>query len=203
MKRRLLLRHPPVALAWAGRCYGRSDMGWSREGLAMARRLTAELAAERFDLIVHSGLRRTARLAESIARASGAAVLADPRWAERDFGDWEGRRWNAIWRETGDAMDGMLTDPARFRPGGGETTAELAARAWNGWTALPTDQSVLIVSHGGPIASVRMRAAGAGYANMAALIPKPGQAWRTGGESLETEDSACGLPGIQKLAGKT
>ena len=67
----LLVRHPPVALAWRKRCYGRSDMGWSRAGLAMARRLAEDLAAVRIDAIVHSGALRTARLAAMIARRSG------------------------------------------------------------------------------------------------------------------------------------
>ncbi|MBA3879328.1 MAG: histidine phosphatase family protein [Sphingobium sp.] len=169
------MRHPPVALGWAGRCYGRSDMGWSREGAAMARRLVPALAAEGFDRVIHSGLHRTRRLAEAVARASGASLSADPRWAERDFGDWEGRRWDAIWRETGDAMDGMITDPECFRPGGGETTAELAARAWAAWQDLPSDGSILVVAHGGPIAVVRMRLAGSDYPALAGLIPPPGE----------------------------
>jgi len=175
VSRRVLLRHPPVAHAWAGRCYGRSDMGWSREGAAMARGLASTLARERFDVVVHSGLRRTRLLAERVARASGAELIDDPRWAERDFGNWEGRRWDSIWRETGDAMDGMLTDPDRFRPGGGETTAELAARAWAALNALPARADALVVSHGGPIASIRMRIQGACYDALAGLIPAPGQ----------------------------
>lgn len=156
----LLVRHPPVARAWAGRCYGRSDMGWSRAGAALARPLAARLAAEPLDAIVHSGLVRTRRLAEAVAQARpGCPVLADPRWAERDFGGWEGRTWQAIWRETGDAMDGMMTDPAGLRPGGGETGAELSARVAAGWAALPPGL-VLVVAHGGSIAALRCALAG-------------------------------------------
>ena len=150
-------------------------MGWSREGAAMARGLVSALAAEAFDLVVHSGLIRTRRLAEAVARATGAQPIADPRWTERDFGDWEGRRWDAIWRETGNAMDGMIADPAGFRPGGGETTAALAARAWSAWEDLPSDGHILVVAHGGPIAVVRMRLAGADYPALVGFIPSPGE----------------------------
>lgn len=156
----LLVRHPPVARRWAGRCYGRSDMGWSREGAAMARALVGTLAAEPLAAIVHSGLGRTRRLAEAVARRRpGCVPVSDPRWAERDFGGWEGRTWQAIWRETGDAMDGMMTDPAGYRPGGGETGAELSARVAAGWAALPAGP-VLVVAHGGSIAALRCALAG-------------------------------------------
>ena len=158
--RALLVRHPPVARAWAGRCYGRSDMGWSREGQAVARALADRFADEPLAAIVHSGLRRTRRLADLVARRHSCPIIADPRWAERDFGDWEGRTWQAIWRETGDAMDGMIHDPHGFRPGGGETGLELSNRALAAWADLPPGDPILVVAHGGPIAAIRCAMAG-------------------------------------------
>ncbi len=73
---------------------------------------------------------------------------------ERDFGAWESQPWDAIWQAEGSAMDGMIDAPARFRPGGGETTEELAARALAWLAALPAEASVIAVSHGGPIAAL-------------------------------------------------
>ncbi len=171
----LLVRHPPVARAWAGRCYGRSDMGWSRAGERLARDLAALLAAEAPARIVHSGARRTARLAQMVARRTGRPATADPRWLERDFGRWEGRSWGAIWRETGDLMDGMMTDPEGFRPGGGETGADLAARACAAWQALPAAGDTLVIAHGGPIAAIRTWLAGEPLDRMVAHIPAPGE----------------------------
>lgn len=156
----LLVRHPPVALAWSGRCYGRSDMGWSREGQAVARALAARLADEPLASIVHSGLQRTRRLAELVGRRHTCPIVADLRWAERDFGDWEGRTWQAIWRETGNAMDGMIHDPDGFRPGGGETGLELSTRAFAAWAGLPPGDPVLVIAHGGTIAAIRCALAG-------------------------------------------
>ena len=170
----LLVRHPPVAKAWAGRCYGRSDMGWSHDGAAMARRLATELAAEPFTTIVHSGAIRTRRLAGMVARLTGRPVREDPRWLERDFGTWEGRRWDAIWRETGDLMDRMMTHPRDFRPGGGETGLDLARRAGAAWDALPRAEDVLVISHGGPIAAIRTRLAGLPLERMIAAVPPCG-----------------------------
>lgn len=149
----LLVRHTEVARAWQGRCYGQSDMGLSRAGAAHARTLAPELAEWKPDLVLHSGLRRAQILADTIATLVGVAAIADPAWMERDFGSWEGRRWTAIYRETGNAMDGMIEAPNSFRPGNGETTMELAARANAALRKLPW-QRVLVVTHGGPIAAI-------------------------------------------------
>lgn len=149
----LLVRHPAVARAWAGRCYGVSDIGLSRAGLIQVRSLVPQLAAWAPTHIVHSGLRRAASLALALARQTGVPATCDPRWRERDFGTWEGRSWQAIYRATGSAMDGMIDAPDSFRPGDGETTAELAARAVEAYGALPGGR-VLVVSHGGPIAAM-------------------------------------------------
>ncbi|WP_010161734.1 histidine phosphatase family protein [Sphingomonas sp. PAMC 26617] len=170
----LLVRHPPVALAWRKRCYGRSDMGWSRAGLAMARGLAEELSAVPIDAIVHSGALRTARLAAMIARRRGVPVQADTGWLERDFGTWEGRTWHAIWRETGDLMDRMMTDPAGFRPGGGETGLDLSERACAAWGRLPGSGTTLVIAHGGPIAAVRAWQAGEPLEAMVGFIPACG-----------------------------
>lgn len=171
----LLVRHTEVARAWQGRCYGRSDMGLSREGSAHLRTLAPELSRWRPDLVVHSGLRRARILADAIAAHARVASSPDPVWRERDFGSWEGRTWTAIYRETGNAMDGMIDDPARFRPGGGETTMELAARSLAAWRSLPS-QRVLVVTHGGPIAAIVGSLNAANVAEWPKLAPAPGGA---------------------------
>jgi broad specificity phosphatase PhoE len=171
----LLVRHPPVTLAWRKRCYGRSDMGWSRDGLALARRLAGDLAVRPIDAIVHSGALRTARLAALVARHGGVPVRADPGWLERDFGAWEGRTWHAIWRETGDLMDRMMTDPEGFRPGGGETGRELSERAKAAWGRLPRYGTTLVIAHGGPIAALRTWQAGESLAAMVRFVPGCGE----------------------------
>ena len=167
----LLVRHPPVARAWTGRCYGRSDMGWSREGAVLARTLACQLADESIAYVVHSGALRTRRLAAII----GGEAHEDPRWLERDFGSWEGRRWDAIWRESGALMDRMMTHPHDFRPGGGETGAELSARARAAWAALPTGGNTLVIAHGGPIAAVRTWLAGRSLERMIEAVPRCGE----------------------------
>jgi broad specificity phosphatase PhoE len=169
-RRILLIRHAPVALRWHGRCYGHTDAGLSRAGTKQSREIARAISgrrdAEEISAVIHSGQRRAAYLAGLIAAAAGVEFRMDERWRERDFGAWEGRSWNSIWRNTGADMDRMLTEPRRFRPGGGETTAELFARSVLAWRALPKKPHVVVVTHGGPIACVRCQLAGADFARL-------------------------------------
>ena len=141
----------------------------------MVARLRDALSQEPPARVVHSGLARTRRLAEAIARATGCAITADARWQERDFGSWEGRTWTRIWRDTGRDMDRMVTQPDRFRPGGGETTRELWDRALAALDEVDPRGSTLVVSHGGPIACVRAAAAGASIQQVIGFVPRCGE----------------------------
>ena len=170
-----LVRHPPVSKAWQKRCYGQSDPGLSRDGMAMAETLVDQLAALKPDVIVHSDLARTRAIAEPVARRLGLKCVADPLWRERNFGDWEGQTWNAIYRATGNAMDGMIDDPEHFRPGGGETTYELIARIKRVLAGLPNLPSVIVIAHGGPIACAKLIADDLPIASLGANIPALGE----------------------------
>lgn len=169
----LLVRHTEVARAWRGRCYGVSDVPLSRVGRAAIAELAIRLAAERLCWVMHSGLTRTRLLAARTAKLAGCQLCEDNDWCERDFGDWEGRSWNAIYRETGNAMDGMIDAPDRFRPGGGETTVELADRVTLARQRLPAGPGV-VVTHGGPIAALLGRDRGAPVAEWPTLVPAQG-----------------------------
>lgn len=169
-----LVRHPPVAKAWQKRCYGQSDPGLSRQGHEMIAPLVDKLAALIPDAIIHSDLQRTRAIAEPLARRLGITSTADPLWRERDFGTWEGQTWNAIYRASGNAMDGMVNDPDHFRPGGGETTRTLATRIQGTLQNLPDVDCIVIISHGGPIACAIAMQTGASYHRLASLIPSTG-----------------------------
>lgn len=176
MARKLILvRHPSVAKAWSGRCYGQSDMGLSREGEAMLAPLIEQLAAMKPDHVIHSGLRRARMVGEPLASRLGIPAITAPAWQERHFGAWEGRSWQAIYRQTGNIMDGMIDAPDSFRPGSiGETTADLIARITQALTVLPQTGNVAVITHGGPIAAVRHLQAGTPIAEMASHIIPPG-----------------------------
>lgn len=168
-----LVRHTAVALTWKGRCYGVSDVPLSRVGKAAAIGLSAELAAAEPAWVLHSGLIRTRFLAERIVAHMGCPLYEDGGWGERDFGTWEGQTWAAIYRTSGNAMDGMIDAPGAFRPGGGETTFELADRATAAYDRLPSGNG-LVVTHGGPIAGLLGRRRHLPVVNWPTLVPPCG-----------------------------
>ena len=172
----LLVRHTEVARAWRGRCYGSSNMGLSRAGTAHARAIAPQLAAWRPDIILHSDRRRTGVLADLVARLAGVETVADARWRERDFGDWEGRTWGAIYRATGNAMDGMIDAPDSFRPRGGETTRAMIDRIAAAYRDLPPGR-VMVVTHGGPAAVVRSLWGRLPVSALPTLIPALGESF--------------------------
>ncbi|MBB3859580.1 broad specificity phosphatase PhoE [Novosphingobium hassiacum] len=170
----ILVRHPPVTLAWQTRCYGQSDPGLSRAGQAMIAPLVDRLAAMAPDVIIHSDMKRTRAIAEPLGERLGIVPLAEPLWRERDFGAWEGQRWNAIYRATGDAMDGMVDAPETFRPGGsGETTQRLINRITAALAATPCKATVVVITHGGPIACARATQMPEEIVLLPDLIPSP------------------------------
>ncbi len=175
MRRLLLLRHTAVAPRWAGICYGRHDAGLGEAGRRRAHLLAATIELVGFGRVVASPSRRARLLGGLLARRRGVALEIEPRLAERDFGAWERRPWDAIWRETGSAMDGMLEAPDAYRPGGGETTAELAARVRAWFDGLPEACTVVAVAHGGPIAALLGGLLGEAPRDWLRHVPAPGE----------------------------
>lgn len=168
-----LVRHTEVARRWRGRCYGVTDVGLSRAGAAAIGPLALELAACRPEWVIQSDLTRTRRLALAVARHAGCPILADPAWRERDFGTWEGQSWNAIYRASGNAMNGMIEAPGTFCPGGGETTLELAVRVATAMSSLPVGRGI-VITHGGPIASLLGQERGLAPREWLSLVPSVG-----------------------------
>lgn len=170
----LLVRHTEVAVRWRGRCYGRSDMGLSRAGTIHAPEVAQSVADWRPDIVIHSGLKRARVLANQISLRTGLLSIAVPAWQERDFGTWEGQSWAAIYRATGSAMDGMIDAPTTFRPGGGETTAELTQSAMTALAALPRGR-IAVITHGGPIAAILGTISGLPVGQWPLLVPRLGE----------------------------
>lgn len=81
----------------------------------------------------------------------------------------------AIYWNTGNAMDGMMDAPDTFRPGEtGETTQELLDRTGDALACLPATGRIVVVAHGGPIGMTRMQLEGCAIADLPGLITQPG-----------------------------
>lgn len=151
MTRLLLLRHGRTAWNLDGRGQGHTDIPLDDVGRAQAAAAGQAVAALRPDVVWSSDSSR----ARETAAAIGLPVHVDPRLREINLGTYEGRtlaEWEAddpdtyrLWRSGHDV-----------RRGGGETYAEVAARASAavGEAVASLDHPsglVVVVCHGGAI----------------------------------------------------
>ncbi len=143
-----LIRHPAPSIE-PGICYGRLDVGITPGGAERIGALAADPALRGAKRVWSSPARRCRGLAEAIATTLAAPLTIDPRLQELDFGDWEGRPWDAVARAE---LDRWAAGPLDFAPPGGETGAALIARVHGLHADLCQDwQDCVIVSHGGPL----------------------------------------------------
>lgn len=152
-----LVRHLPPLVA-PSVCYGRTDLGTDPAAQQLALPgLRAALPASA--PLYSSPLQRCTVLANAL----GQHVHVDPRLAELDFGAWEMQPWDAIHRAE---IDAWAADVAGFRPGGGESVADMAARVDAFYRDLDAPDAI-IVCHAGTIRLLMARAAGLDVQQMA------------------------------------
>jgi len=142
---RVFTPHPEVGLTERGRA----------QAAAAAGVIAARFAARR---VVASPLRRARQTAEAIAVALGLEVDVEPELRERGYGDFAGQPYAA-------PRPGW--DPEAWwawRPPGGETLVEVAARAGavvDRIAAAAPDDDVVVVSHGGVMLALERHVTGA------------------------------------------
>jgi alpha-ribazole phosphatase len=148
-----LVRHLPP-LVDAGVCYGRTDL--ATDPATQLHAVPALRAALPPDAPVYSSpLQRCATLAAALGRL----VHLDARLAELDFGNWEMQRWDAIPRA---GIDAWAADVAGYRPGGGDSVADMAVRVAGFYDDVrATDVlDAIVICHAGTIRLLTARAAG-------------------------------------------
>ncbi|GAJ15856.1 unnamed protein product, partial [marine sediment metagenome] len=154
MMRVILVRHGETIWNEEQRYQGASDPPLSERGELQARRLAARLASESIGLIYSSDSTRALQTADQIAAHHGRQVRADPRLREMDFGDWEGLTYSEIRERYPQALARWQGDPLATSPPGGESLAQLAMRVGDvldDFPKLDQAETVLVVSHGGPL----------------------------------------------------
>ena len=188
-----LVRHAQPLID-AGICYGRLDMAAEADATAQcAARLAAQLPAGL--RMVSSPLQRCEQLAHALyALRPDLAYKTDARLQEMNFGQWEGRAWQAIPRAELEAWTG---DFAHYQAGhDGESVTAFMARvgaAFDELTLRPQplamaqgtvvqESGVLWITHAGVIRAVELLAQGVRHIERAdqwpVEAPKYGQ-WRT------------------------
>ena len=136
-RRFLFLRHGETE-GNAQRIYQSVETPLNAIGLGQARRAAEYLRAHPVERIFASDMRRAWQTAETAAEVVRAPVTAEPRLRERWFGDLVGQSSRDLdWR---------------IEPPEGESLREFILRTQAGLNhALDTEESTLVVSHGGPL----------------------------------------------------
>lgn len=151
----ILVRHTRVT-GTEGLCYGRHDVAlastFDEEASAVAAQLPWTPQA-----ILSSPATRCRRLAGVLAAAAGIEVQVEPRLAEMDMGEWEGRRWDAL---SGPAFEAWKADPWHTAPPGGESPDAFVARVAGLRSELlaARPDRLLLVTHAGVIRAWRCAA---------------------------------------------
>jgi broad specificity phosphatase PhoE len=177
MRTVLLIRHGAVEGDAEGRFLGAADAAMCAAGEAQIRELAARLRPRVTpDAIYCSDLSRSRRTAELLTNGSAIPIRVRPALREIDMGDWQGlsRREVAERRPADYAARGR--DIANFRPPGGESFADLAARVLPCWRGVVEDgetQVVAIAGHAGVNRVILCHLLGVPLANLFRIAQRP------------------------------
>ena len=154
----VVVRHGETRWNLEQRIQGQGDSPLTESGRAQAEAIARRIAAApAFDVLVASDLGRAHDTARPIARATGLAIRLDPRLRERHFGIGEGLTYD----EVGERFPGAFRsegaiDPDYAIPGGESRRRfhERVARAFEALAAEHPDARIIVVTHGGVLATL-------------------------------------------------
>ena len=143
----VFVRHGETVANREGRFLGRADPPLTRRGEQQMHALAAALAAEDVAAVLTSPLARAQVTARAIGDVHGLEPQADDRLLELDYGDWDGKAFDAV---PADAMARWRDDVA-FVPPGGESLQAVADRMRRFCCDWLGEGVVVAVSHVSPI----------------------------------------------------
>ncbi|PSQ18778.1 histidine phosphatase family protein [Halobacteriales archaeon QS_8_69_26] len=165
----LLTRHGETPWNAARRIQGWAPVGLNDRGRDQARTAAGRIdGAYDVDRVVASDLTRTRETTRILRSALGLphdAVTFERGWRERDFGVYQGLGYDEVYEGRPEFAVGE-TGVASFRatPEGGESTLAARERVMDAWErlleGLDPGETVLVVTHGGPIHVVLADVAG-------------------------------------------
>src|SRR5687767_15014910 len=160
-----LVRHATTRASASGTNLGQADdAALTADGDRLAAWVGAAIALELEALVtgeirlVSSPARRCLATAEAIARAVAPAsdslpIATEAGLRELDYGAWEGLTAEECRRRDPDLRAAWETNPVRVRAPGGESGADVAARAFpvlegiETWLAADRERAAVVVSH--------------------------------------------------------
>lgn len=161
----VLIRHGETDWNAEGRIQGHLQIPLNRRGRAQAEALGTHLQGTRFAAVYSSDLLRALQTAQAIVRHSGQEIREDVRLREWDLGVLAGLRRTQAEHDQPHAArirrDYLVDEPI---PGGESIRQrfERVTRAVGDIAARHPRDTVLVVSHGGPLGDCYRRAVGKG-----------------------------------------
>lgn len=125
-----LVRHGEVHSNWHARAYGDHDVPLSTIGEEDTRTMAAAFRGRELAGVRASPLQRALAMGRAIAGAAGAPLVVDPRIKEVWRGEWQGIAAPEFRRRWEEDRVRFLADPWNWKAHGGESDADVFARAW-------------------------------------------------------------------------
>ena len=143
------IRHTKVDIK-KGICYGQSDIGLADSFSNEKKIIQSHIKTYRFDIVFSSPLIRCKQLA--IALFPDKQIIYDNRLMELDFGDWEAKHWDDIYKAPYSKI--FFNDYINTPCPGGESFQDLIKRVSAFYHDIELNYSakqIAIVCHGGTI----------------------------------------------------
>ena len=187
--RLILIRHGETEWNATLRYQGHAAIPLNDAGRLQACKAGERLARYGASALYTSDIVRAAETAELIGEQCGLAPRPMPDLREIDVGQWEGLTPEELYRRFPEHMREFDRDPARTVRLGGESYAQLQARALAALKAIEAahrpDETVLAVSHGGTIRALLCHVIGLDLAYF-------GRMWLDNGSLTELRSSSHG-----------
>ncbi len=170
-----LVRHGQTDWNIQRRYQGHKDIPLNAAGREQARVLAADLNGASFAAAYSSDLSRAVETAAILTKHHPMTIVTDTRLREIAMGDWEGRSLAEVSSERPGSDGGLAYTEVHSRAPGGESLAEVAARARSFADEIAEKypgQVVLIVSHGLTLAALRCLAVGLPLAEARDIVPE-------------------------------
>jgi broad specificity phosphatase PhoE len=180
--RLLLVRHGETPWNVTLQYQGQANVPLNERGFEQARRCAERLARYEATTLYSSDVRRAWQTAEVIGAALKLTPVAMPELREIDVGQWEGHTPEELYRRFPDHMAEYKRDPARTVRLGGESYAQLQARALVALNQIQERHAhgevLVAVSHGGTIRALLCHVIGLDLGNF-------GRMWLDNGSITE------------------
>jgi broad specificity phosphatase PhoE len=208
--RLLLIRHGETDWNVSLRYMGQANVPLNENGRAQGRLAAQRLLSLGATALYTSDLVRAAETAAIVGNELGLKPVAMPELREIDVGKWEGLTPEELYRRFPDHMQEFERDPARTVRLGGESYAQLQARALVALNAIHTahrpDETVVAVSHGGTIRALLCHVIGLDLAYFGRLWLDNGSIselrYRSSGWRLTRLNDAAHLEGLAVASGE-